>query len=125
MVCLISFRIKVRFLRVDACFRKVFFRNAVRARLAKPHGKRAVFESRKLIINLKTSTEDFTIRVFQKAEGPHRRKLLSKQQQDDHAAQSQFEMVFLNKQPNSWKDKYIFQWITLSGQQIVSMSVAK
>ena len=124
MVCLISFRIKVRFLRVDACFRKVFFRNAVRARLAKRRGKttsvsKAPWEkscvSRKLIINLKTSTEDFTIRVFQKAEGPHRRKLLSKQQQDDHAAQSQFEMVFLNKQPNSWKDKYIFQWITLSG----------
>ena len=27
-----------------------------------------------------------------------------------------YTLVFLNKQPNSWKDKYIFQWITLSGQ---------
>ncbi|XP_068689342.1 lysosomal phospholipase A and acyltransferase-like [Montipora foliosa] len=32
-----------------------------------------------------------------------------------HSLGCPYTLVFLNKQPNSWKDKYIFQWITLSG----------
>ncbi|KAK2561458.1 Phospholipase A2 group XV [Acropora cervicornis] len=32
-----------------------------------------------------------------------------------HSLGCPYSLIFLNKQPNTWKDKYIFQWITLSG----------
>ena len=32
-----------------------------------------------------------------------------------HSLGCPYTLVFLNKQTKDWKDKYIFQWITLSG----------
>ena len=34
-----------------------------------------------------------------------------------HSLGCPYTLVFLNKQTKDWKDKYIFQWIALSGKK--------
>ena len=34
-----------------------------------------------------------------------------------HSLGCPYSLVFLNKQTKDWKDKYILQWITLSGKK--------